>query len=156
MKLSLVPIDLHELLSEKALYIQNQIELHKVVFNGMISQRSSCIFMYENNERVAIHWSATEKYPSEGELFSHVNENSSDRFTFRIRTKNRRSCLTALTLVGFLWDVKNPHHCSKSVGDVDPSVVVNLHSSHHSHHGLGGYSKLINGLRAAASGAFVC
>ena len=44
----------------------------------------------------------------------------------------------------------------KRVGDVDPGVVVNLHSSHHSHHGLGGYSKLTNGLRAAASGAFVC
>ena len=140
----------------KKLYIQNQIELHKVVFNLMISRRSSCIFMYENNETVAIYWSATEKYPTESELFSHVNENSSDRFTFRIRTKNRRSRLTALALVWFLWDVKNPHHCSKSVGDVDPGVVVNLHSSHHSHHGSGGYSKLINGLRAAASGAFVC
>ena len=34
--------------------------------------------------------------------------------------------------------------------------TVNLHTSHHSHHGVGGYSKLINGLRAAASGAFVC
>ena len=44
--------------------------------------------------------------------------------------------------------LKNPHHCSKRVGDVDPSVVVNLHTSHHSHHGLGGYSKLTNGLRA--------
>ena len=117
---------------------------------------SETIFMYENIEKLAIYWSVTEKYPSEGELFSHVNENSSDRFTFRIRTKNRRSRLTALTLVLFLWDVKNPHHCSKSVGDVDPGVVVNLHSSHHSHHGLGGYSKLTNGLRAAASGAFVC
>ena len=31
--------------------------------------------------------------------------------------------------------------------------MVNLHTSHH---GLGGYSKLINGLRAAASCAFVC
>ena len=40
--------------------------------------------------------------------------------------------------------------------DVYPGVVANLHTSHHSHHGLGGYSKLINGLRAAASGAFVC
>ena len=43
-----------------------------------------------------------------------------------------------------------------SMWDVYPDVVVNLHTSHHSHHGLGGYSKLINGLRAAASGAFVC
>jgi len=50
---------------------------------------------------------------------------------------------------------KNARHCS-SVGDVDPGVVVSLHSSHHSHHGLGEYSKLTNGLRAAASGAFVC
>ena len=77
-----------------------------MVFNLIISPRSSCIFMYENNETVAIFWSATEKYPSEGELFSHVNENSSDRLTFPIRTKNRRSRLTALTLVWFLWDIK--------------------------------------------------
>ena len=48
------------------------------------------------------------------------------------------------------------HHCSKRVGDVDPGDVVSLHTSHHSHHGLGGYSKIINGLRAAASGTFVC
>ena len=48
----------------------------------MISRRSSGIFMYENNETVAIYWSATEKYPSESELFSHVKENSSARFTF--------------------------------------------------------------------------
>ena len=34
--------------------------------------------------------------------------------------------------------------------------TVTLHTSHHSHHGLGGYSKLINELRAAVSGAFVC
>ena len=47
----------------------------------MISRRSSGIFMYENNETVAIYWSATEKYPSESELFSHVNEYSSARFT---------------------------------------------------------------------------
>ena len=37
-----------------------------------------------------------------------------------------------------------------------PCGVFNRHSSHHSHHGLGGYSKLINELRAAASGAFAC
>ena len=35
------------------------------------------------------------------------------------------------------------------------SVVVNLHTSHHSH-GLGGCRKVINGLKAAATGAFVC
>ena len=43
-----------------------------------------------------------------------------------------------------------------SMWDVYPGVVVNFHTSHHSHLRLGGYSKLINGLRAAASGAFVC
>ena len=63
------------------------------------------------------------------------------------------STYTYLVLVGRL---KNPHHCSKIVGDVELGGVVNLHTSHHSHHGLGGYSKLINGPRAAASGAFVC
>ena len=41
-------------------------------------------------------------------------------------------------------------------GDKKRPSIYNLHTSHHSHHGLGGYSKLINGLRAAASGAFVC
>ena len=46
------------------------------------------------------------------------------------------------------------HHFSKRVGDVDPGSVVDLLTSHHSHHGVSGYSKLINGLRAAASGAF--
>ena len=35
------------------------------------------------------------------------------------------------------------HHCSPW-------------AEHHSHHGLGRYSKLIDRLRAAASGAFVC
>ena len=29
-------------------------------------------------------------------------------------------------------------------GDVDPDVVVDLHTSHHSHHELDGYSKPIN------------
>ena len=47
----------------------------------------------------------------------------------------------------------HPHLCSKRAGDLDPGVVVNLHTSHYR---LGGYSKLLNGLRAAASGAFVC
>ena len=61
-----------------------------------------------------------------------------------------------LHLSGSCGTLKNPHHCSKRVGDVDPGVVVNLHTSHHSHHGLGGYSKGTNGLRAAASDAFVC
>ena len=34
--------------------------------------------------------------------------------------------------------------------------TVNLHTSHHSHHGVGGYSKVINGLRAAASAWRLC
>ena len=43
-----------------------------------------------------------------------------------------------------------------SLLDVGHAFVVSLHTSHHSHHGLGGYSKLINGLKAAATDAFVC
>ena len=61
-----------------------------------------------------------------------------------------------LYLSGFCGMQKNPHHCLKRQGDTDPGGVVNLHTSHHSHHALGGYSKLINRLRAAASGAIVC
>ena len=34
--------------------------------------------------------------------------------------------------------------------------TVNLHTSHNSHHGEGGYSKVINGLRAAASAWRLC
>ena len=34
--------------------------------------------------------------------------------------------------------------------------TVNLHTSHHSHHGVGGYSKLITGPRAAASAWRLC
>ena len=55
------------------------------------------------------------------------------------------SRLTALTLIWFLVGRKRTH---PRVGDVDLGVVVNLHTSHHSHHGLGGYSKLTNELRA--------
>ena len=55
--------------------------------------------------------------------------------------------------VGSVSQHLHPHLCSKRAGDVDPGVVVNLHTSHYR---LGGYSKLLNGLRAAASGAFVC
>ena len=43
-----------------------------------------------------------------------------------------------------------------SLLDVGHGVVVSLHTLHHSHHGLGGYSKPINGLKPAATGAFVC
>ena len=64
---------------------------------------------------------------------------------FQLYTKNRRSRLTALTLIWFLWDINEPTPLFKSVGDIDPGGVVNLHTSHHSHHGLSGYSKLING-----------
>ena len=47
------------------------------------------------------------------------------------------------------------------IGSLDACSDLNqplsaLHTSHHSHHGLGWCSKLLNGLRAAASGAFVC
>ena len=42
------------------------------------------------------------------------------------------------------------------VGDVVPGVVVYLVIYIITHHGLGGFSGLINGLIAAARGAFVC
>ena len=50
----------------------------------------------------------------------------------------------------------NSHHTlfEKSRGRRPPVVWKTF--THQSHHGLGGYNKLINGLRAAASGAFVC
>ena len=71
-------------------------------------------------------------------------------------TKNCRSRLVALILIWFLWDGKETTPLFEKTRDIDPGVVVNLHTSHHSHHGLGGYNKLINGLTAAASGAIVC
>ena len=40
--------------------------------------------------------------------------------------KNRRSRLTALFLSGSSGTLKNPHHCSKTVEDVDPDGVANL------------------------------
>ena len=54
------------------------------------------------------------------------------------------------------YQKKKNNNNKLSMWDVYPGVVVNLHTSHHSHLGLAGYSKLINGLRAPASGAFVC
>ena len=55
----------------------------------------------------------------------------------RIRTKNRRSRLKALTVIWFLWDVIKTHTIRrKRVGDVDPGTVVNLQISRHSHDGL--------------------
>ena len=61
----------------------------------------------------------------------------------RIRTKKvpSHSTYAYLALVGH----KRTHTTvRKRVGDVDPSGGVNLHTSDHSHHGMGGYSKLIN------------
>ena len=54
-----------------------------------------------------------------------------------------------------LWDVKEPTHYSKRVGDVVPGVVVYLRFTYIiiTHHGLGGLSGLITGLIAAAIGA---
>ena len=54
-----------------------------------------------------------------------------------------------------LWDVKEPTHYSKRVGDVVPGVVVYLRFTYIiiTHHGLGGFSGLINGLVTAAIGA---
>ena len=61
------------------------------------------------------------------------------------------SCLTALTLIWFLRDVKEPTPLFEKSRGRRPRW-----RGQPSHHGLGGYSKLINGLRGAASGAFVC
>ena len=68
--------------------------------------------------------------------------------------KNRRSCLTALSLIWFLWDVKEPTSLFKKSRTQTPVLWSTF--THHSHHGLGRYSKLTNGLRADTSGAFVC
>ena len=46
-------------------------------------------------------------------------------------------------------DIKNPHHCSKRVGNVFPGVMVTAHS-----HALGGWGEIIYGLILAAIGAF--
>ena len=75
--------------------------------------------------------------------------------------KNRRSRLTTfrLTLSWFLWEVKEPTPLfEKNRGRRPRWCSQPSHTSftHHSHHGLGGYSKLKNGLRAAVSGAIVC
>ena len=53
------------------------------------------------------------------------------------------------------WDVKEPKHYSKRVGDVVPRVVVSFRSLHYivTHHGMGRFSGLINGLIVAAIGA---
>ena len=80
-----------------------------------------------------------------------------DFLVFSDKDENRRPRLTQ-HLQWFLWDVKETRPLfEKSRGRRprccgEPSHTI----SHHSHHGLGGYSKLTNGLRAAASGAFVC
>ena len=46
------------------------------------------------------------------------------RVLSRIRTVNRRSRLIALVGNQLVWDVKEPTHYSKRVGDVVPGVVV--------------------------------
>ena len=66
------------------------------------------------------------------------------------------SRFTALTLTWLLWDVKEPTLQFEKSRGRRPGGLANLHISHHSHNGLGRYRKLINGLRAAVSGAFVC
>ena len=43
--------------------------------------------------------------------------------TSRIRTVNRRSRLVALVSNEIVWDVKEPTHLSKRVGDIVPGVV---------------------------------
>ena len=69
--------------------------------------------------------------------------------------KNLRSRLTALALIWFLWDVKEPTPLfEKSKGCRprwcgQPSHIIHIL-------GWVGKSKFINGLIPAASGAFVC
>ena len=41
--------------------------------------------------------------------------------------KNGRFHLTALSLICSCGTLKNPHHCSKRVGDIDPGGVANLY-----------------------------
>ena len=45
---------------------------------------------------------------------------------FMDKDESSGSRLTTLSLVWFLWDVKEPHHCSKRLGDVHHSRVANL------------------------------
>ena len=86
-----------------------------------------------------------------------TSENGYTFWSSLVRTKQRRSRLTALTLIWFLQDVKKPTPLfEKSRGRRprrcgQPSHITVF--THHSHHGLGGYIKLVNGLRAAVSGA---
>ena len=55
-----------------------------------------------------------------------------------------------------LWDVKEPTHYSKRVGDVVPGVVVYLRHLHHHSSWVGRvqWAHKLNGLIAAAIGAF--
>ena len=59
-----------------------------------------------------------------------------------------------------LWDVKEPTHCSKRVGDVVPGVVVCLYLCFHLSFifmgGLDGWVRSKYGLKAAATIAFTC
>ena len=46
--------------------------------------------------------------------------------------------------------------CSRGANVMYGVLFITTFITHHSHYALGGYSKLTNGLRVAASGAFVC
>ena len=72
----------------------------------------------------------------------------------RIRTKNYKPGLTALSLIWFLWDVKEPTPLEKSRGR-RPQWCDQLSHIIHIIGWVGTVLKLINGLRAAASGTFV-
>ena len=45
---------------------------------------------------------------TKSDAFVMTSANGQNFQSSRIRTKNRRSCLTALSLIWFLWDVKEP------------------------------------------------
>ena len=69
----------------------------------------------------------------------------------RIRTKNCKPGLTALSLIWFLWDVKEPTPLEKSRGR-RPQWCSQLSHIIHIIGWVGTVLKLINGLRAATSG----
>ena len=68
----------------------------------------------------------------------------------QIRTKNCKSGLTALSLIWFLWDVKEPTPLEKSRGR-RPRWCGQLSHIIHNMGWVGTVLKLINGLRAATS-----
>ena len=74
---------------------------------------------------------------------------------FQISRLARKICFNqSVHYLGLGSDVSSVwNFCSRFFRDF---ISRGNYTSHQSYHGLGGYSKLINGLKAAASGASVC